>query len=219
MYRSRPKDDLEPEGLNFMTSFKLDNEIAGYDILGTQAHVIMLYENNLLTLDNLKKILSELLVLRRNPKKLAGRGYEDIHEALETHLVKKLGIEVGGRIQTGRSRNDQVILDTLMKARDGLNNISSRLVTLIEHMIQKAEENLDSVMPLYTHLQQAQIGNLAHYFLSYSEQLLRDLERLSMSYSSINKSPLGSGPVGGSSISIDRKRTASLLGFEGLVTN
>jgi argininosuccinate lyase len=219
MYRSRPKDDLEPEGLNFMTSFKLDNEIAGYDILGTQAHVIMLYENNLLTLDNLKKILSELLVLRRNPKKLAGRGYEDIHEALETHLVKKLGIEVGGRIQTGRSRNDQVILDTLMKARDGLNNISSRLVTLIEHMIQKAEENLDSVMPLYTHLQQAQIGNLAHYFLSYSEQLLRDLERLSMSYSSINKSPLGSGPVGGSSISIDRKRTASLLGFKGLVTN
>jgi len=219
MYRSRPKEDLEPEGLSFLTSLELDNEIAVYDMLGTQAHVIMLYENNLLTLVNLKKILTELLVLRRNPKKLAGRGYEDIHEALETHMVKKLGIEVGGRIQTGRSRNDQVILDVRMKARDDLNNISSRLITLVNHMIKKAEENLGSVMPFYTHLQQAQIGNLAHYFLSYTEQLLRDLERLSFSYSSINRSPLGTGPVGGSSFSINRKRTASLLGFQGLVTN
>lgn len=219
MYRSRPKDNLEPEGLNFMTSLKIDNEIVGYDILGTQAHVIMLHEENLLNLESLKKILTTLLFLRRNPKKLEAWGYEDIHEALETYLVKKLGIEVGGRIQTGRSRNDQVILDVCMKARDDLNSISSSLITLINHMIKKAQENLDSVMPLYTHLQQAQIGNLAHYFLSYSEQLLRDLGRLSSSYISINKSPLGSGPVGGSTIHINRKRTASLLGFSGLVTN
>jgi argininosuccinate lyase len=219
MYRSRPKGNLEPESLNFMSSLQVDNEIASYDILGTQAHVIMLYEKNLLRLEILKKILCELQILRRNPKQLEMKGCEDIHEALETHLVKKLGIEVGGRIQTGRSRNDQVILDVRMKARDEINSISSKIIILIERILRKAEENLDSVMPLYTHLQQAQIGNLAHYFLAYSEQLFRDLERLSFAYTGINKSPLGSGPVGGSTIPIDRKRTALLLGFEGLITN
>ncbi|MDQ5870032.1 MAG: argininosuccinate lyase [Thermoproteota archaeon] len=197
----------------------IDNEIISYDILGTQAHVVMLYEKGLLKVKALKKILNELEILLQNPGKINRLGYEDIHEALETHLVKKLGIEIGGRIQTGRSRNDQVILDVRMKARDELNNICLKIISLIDGILRKAEQNLGSVMPLYTHLQQAQIGNLSHYFLSYSEQLFRDLDRLYLAYTRINKSPLGSGPVGGSSIPIDRERTALLLGFDGLVTN
>lgn len=197
----------------------IDNEIISYDILGTQAHVVMLYEKGLLKVKALKKILNELEILLQNPGKINRRGYEDIHEALETHLVKKLGIEIGGRIQTGRSRNDQVILDVRMKARDELNNICLKIISLIDGILRKAEQNLGSVMPLYTHLQQAQIGNLSHYLLSYSEQLFRDLDRLYLAYTRINKSPLGSGPVGGSSIPIDRERTALLLGFDGLVTN
>ncbi|MDP9197232.1 MAG: argininosuccinate lyase [Thermoproteota archaeon] len=197
----------------------IDNEIISYDILGTQAHVVMLYEQNLLKISTLKKILKELEILLQNPGKVSRHGYEDIHEALETHLVKKLGIEIGGRVQTGRSRNDQVILDVRMKARDELNNICLKITSLIEAILLKAEQNLDSLMPLYTHLQQAQIGNLSHYLLSYAEQLFRDLERLYSAYTRINKSPLGSGPVGGSSIPIDRERTAQLLGFDGLVTN
>jgi len=197
----------------------IDNEIISYDILGTQAHVVMLYEKGLLKVKALKKILNELEILLQNPGKINRLGYEDIHEALETHLVKKLGIEIGGRIQTGRSRNDQVILDVRMKARDELNNICLKIISLIDGILRKAEQNLGSVMPLYTHLQQAQIGNLSHYLLSYSEQLFRDLDRLYLAYTRINKSPLGSGPVGGSSIPIDRERTALLLGFDGLVTN
>lgn len=219
MYRSRPKGDLEPESLNFMSSVKVDDKIASYDILGTQAHAIMLHEKGLIDLEALKLILYELRMLLQNPKVVEIQGYEDIHEALEAHLIKKLGIEIGGRIQTGRSRNDQVILDIRMMARDELNIICSKLITLVEGILVKAEENLDAVMPLYTHLQQAQIGNLSHYFLSYSDQLFRDLERLSIAYKGINKSPLGSGPVGGSGLPLDRNRTAQLLGFEGLIIN
>ena len=187
--------------------------------MGTQAHLVMLYEKGLLEVKPLKKILNELEILLQNPGKINRLGYEDIHEAIETHLVKKLGIEIGGSIQTGRSRNDQVILDVRMKARDELNNIYSKIISLIDSILQKAEQNLDSIMLLYTHLQQAQIGNLSHYLLSYSDQLFRDLDRLYLAYTRINKSPLGSGPVGGSTIPIDRERTAMLLGFDGLVTN
>jgi argininosuccinate lyase len=219
MYRSRPKGVLDRDTLNFLSSMDIDNEIISYDILGTQAHVVMLYEKGLLKVKALKKILNELEILLQNPGKINRLGYEDIHEALETHLVKKLGIEIGGRVQTGRSRNDQVILDVRMKARDELNNICLKIISLIDGILRKAEQNLGSVMPLYTHLQQAQIGNLSHYLLSYSEQLFRDLDRLYLAYTRINKSPLGSGPVGGSSIPIDRERTALLLGFDGLVTN
>jgi len=197
----------------------IDNEIISYDIMGTQAHLVMLYEKGLLEVKPLKKILNELEILLQNPGKIDRLGFEDIHEAIETHLVKKLGIEIGGRIQTGRSRNDQVILDVRMKARDELNIIYSKITSLIDSILQKAEQNLGSIMLLYTHLQQAQIGNLSHYLLSYSDQLFRDLDRLYLTYTRINKSPLGSGPVGGSTIPIDRERTAMLLGFDGLVTN
>ena len=187
--------------------------------MGTQAHLVMLYEKGLLKVKPLKKILNELEILLQNPGKIDRLGFEDIHEAIETHLVKKLGIEIGGSIQTGRSRNDQVILDVRMKARDELNIIYSKITSLIDSILQKAEQNLGSIMLLYTHLQQAQIGNLSHYLLSYSDQLFRDLDRLYLTYTRINKSPLGSGPVGGSTIPIDRERTAMLLGFDGLVTN
>jgi argininosuccinate lyase len=197
----------------------IDNEIISFDIMGTQAHLVMLYEKGLLEVKPLKKILNELEILLQNPDKINRLGFEDIHEAIETHLVKKLGIEIGGSIQTGRSRNDQVILDVRMKARDELNIIYSKITSLIDSILQKAEQNLGSIMLLYTHLQQAQIGNFSHYLLSYSDQLFRDLDRLYLTYTRINKSPLGSGPVGGSTIPIDRERTAMLLGFDGLVTN
>jgi len=219
MYRSRPKGDLKPESLNFMSSVEIDKELLLYDVLSTEAHVIMLHERKLLERKELKPILFELRKLLHEPNKLVIQGYEDIHEALEAHLVNKLGMEIGGRIQTGRSRNDQVILDIKMLTRDELNRLCLRIIRLVEGILEKAQENMNSIMPLYTHLQQAQIGNLSHYFLSYSEQLFRDLERLYNAYTKINKSPLGAGPIGGSSLPVDRERTALLLGFKGLVTN
>jgi len=218
MYRSRPQKELDESVLQFLSSGTSDLQIVSYDILGTEAHVIMLNEIGILNIDQLKKILKELEAILKDPDSLVIKG-EDIHEAIEIHLIEKLGLNLGGRIQVGRSRNDQVATDIRMKARDDLNNLSEDLSNLINCLLRKSEENVDSIMPLYTHLQQAQIGNLSQYLLSYSEELFRCVENLSLAYKHVNKSPLGSGPVGGSIVNLNRYGTAKLLGFEGLIVN
>jgi argininosuccinate lyase len=164
-------------------------------------------------------LVGELNIVFHHPEKLSTEGFEDIHEALEAHLIKKTGFDVGGKIQTGRSRNDQVITDIRIKARDDVINVIFHLIDLTRGLLAKSEKNLDSIMPLYTHLQQAQIGNFAHYLLSYSEALIREIDRLLSLYERINQSPLGSGPIGGSLLPIDRNITAKLLGFNGIMSN
>jgi argininosuccinate lyase len=219
MYRSRHKADLDRHTLNFLSSIDIDNKILYYDILCTKAHGIMLYEIRLLTHDELASIIVELDRVLRHPENLVRDGFEDIHEALETHLIRNIGMDVGGKIQTGRSRNDQVITDIRIKARDDLIDIFFHVINLVRLLLQKSQENLNSIMPLYTHLQQAQIGNFAHYLISYSEILKRDMDRLFSLYDRINESPLGAGPIGGSIFPIDRRKTAKLLGFNNIVSN
>src|ERR671910_1282394 len=219
MYRSRHKQDLDRRALSFLSSIDIDDKILYYDILCTKAHVIMLHDIRLLSKDELVEIVNELDRILRHPDKLAKEGFEDIHEALEAQLIRKIGVDVGGKVQTGRSRNDQVITDIRIKARDDLIDIVFQLNNLIRLLLQKSEENLDSIMPLYTHLQQAQIGNFAHYLLSYSEALIREIDKLFSLYNRINQSPLGAGPIGGSLFPIDRKMTAKLLGFDNLISN
>jgi len=219
MYRSRHKADLDRHTLNFLSSIDIDNKILYYDILSTKAHAIMLYEIRLLNHDELASIIVELDRVLRHPENLVRDGFEDIHEALETHLIRNIGIDVGGKIQTGRSRNDQVITDIRIKARDDLIDIFFHVINLVRLLLQKSQENLNSIMPLYTHLQQAQIGNFAHYLISYSEILIRDMDRLFSLYDRINESPLGAGPIGGSIFPLDRRKTAKLLGFNNIVSN
>ena len=219
MYRSRHKADLDRHTLNFISSIDIDNKILYYDILCTKAHVIMLSEIRLLNQGELVSIIAELDRVLRHPQNLVRDGFEDIHEALETHLIRKIGMDVGGKIQTGRSRNDQVITDIRIKARDDLIDIIFHVINLVTLLLQKSQENLNSIMPLYTHLQQAQIGNFAHYLLSYSESLIRDMDRLFSLYDRINESPLGAGPIGGSLFPLNRRKTARLLGFNNIVSN
>ena len=219
MYRSRHKQDLDKRALNFLSSIGVDDKILYYDILCTKAHVIMLHDIRLLSKDELVEIVNELDRILRHPEKLAKEGFEDIHEALEAQLIRKIGVEVGGKVQTGRSRNDQVITDIRIKARDDLIDITIQLNNLVRLLLQKSEENLNSIMPLYTHLQQAQIGNFAHYLLAYCESLMREIDRMFSLYNRINQSPLGAGPIGGSLYPIDRKMTAKLLGFDNLISN
>jgi argininosuccinate lyase len=219
MYRSRHKADLDTNTLNFLSSIDIDNKILYYDILCTKAHVIMLSEIRLLNQDELVSIIAELDRVLRHPQNLVRDGFEDIHEALETHLIRKIGMDVGGKIQTGRSRNDQVITDIRIKARDDLVDIIFHVINLVRLLLQKSQENLNSIMPLYTHLQQAQIGNFAHYLISYSESLIRDMDRLFSLYDRINESPLGAGPIGGSLFPLNRRKTARLLGFNNIVSN
>ena len=219
MYRSRHKEDLDKRTLNFLSSTDIDEKILYYDILCTKVHVIMLHKIGVLEKDQVSRLVGELNIVFHHPEKLSSEGFEDIHEALEAHLIKKTGFDVGGKIQTGRSRNDQVITDIRIKARDDVINVIFHLIDLTRGLLAKSEKNLDSIMPLYTHLQQAQIGNFAHYLLSYSEALIREIDRLLSLYERINQSPLGSGPIGGSLLPIDRNITAKLLGFNGIMSN
>ena len=218
MYRSRLGTDLSDITLDYVSSINDDSQIALYDILGSQAHVLMLYENKIITKNDVKKILSALESLK-NEKFDASSGAEDIHELIETLVIKKAGMASGGKMHTARSRNDQVALDIRMKIRDDINIICNCILDTIEALVSLAKNHQKTIMPLYTHLQQAQAGLFSHYLLAQADVLFRDFDRLYSAFSHVNQSPLGAGPVGGTSIAIDRHSTAKMLGFDGIVEN
>jgi argininosuccinate lyase len=210
---------LEENVLRFLSSMDQDYLILYYDILGSEAHSIMLHEKGHITKEELKKILAGLEEAKKSPNSIDTREYEDIHEALEAFVIQHSGMDAGGKMHTARSRNDQVVLDMRMKIRDDINNICAALASLIQGLVERAKETKQVPMLMYTHLQQAQIGTFSHFLLSYAYGLMRDMERLYLTYSRINQSPLGACAIGGSSIDIDRKRTAILLGFDNIMKN
>jgi len=218
MYRSRLYGKLDEHTLDFLSSISDDQQIAIYDILGSQAHTIMLYENKIITKKDAAKILSALEKLKKQNLSAKSES-EDIHELIESLVIKKAGKHVGGKMHTARSRNDQISLDIRMKIRDDINILCSCLLDIIETLVSMAEKNQDAIMPLYTHLQQAQVGVFSHYLLAYVDALFRDLDRFYATYGRVNESPLGAGAVGGTSLPIDRQSTAKMLGFKGLVEN
>ena len=218
MYRSRLSTDLSNITLDYVSSINDDYEIALYDILGSQAHALMLFQRNIISKNDAKKILSALEHLK-NEKFDTSSGAEDIHELIESLVIKKAGMASGGKMHTARSRNDQVVLDIRMKIRDDINIICNCLLDAIEAMVSVAKNHQKTIMPLYTHLQQAQAGLFSHYLLAHADVLTRDFERLYGTFERINQSPLGAGPVGGTSIPIDRHSTSKMLGFDGIVEN
>ena len=218
MYRSRLGTDLSNITLDYVSSINDDSEIALYDIVGSQAHTIMLFQNNIITKNDAKKILSSLENLK-NEKFDSSSGAEDIHELIESLVIKKAGMASGGKMHTARSRNDQVVLDIRMKIRDDINIICNCLLDTIESFVSVSKNHQKTIMPFYTHLQQAQAGLFSHYLLAQADVLSRDFQRLFDTFQRINQSPLGAGPVGGTSIAIDRHSTAKMLGFDGVVEN
>jgi argininosuccinate lyase len=220
MYRSRPRGLIDQEILKFLSSIRDDFAVFYYDIIGSEAHVIMLHEIGYLSKGELVDILTALEEAKVHPEEIMKKSeFEDIHESIEAFVVEKIGMDKGGMLQTARSRNDQVMVDLKMKLRIDINDICILLADLIDSLLKRADSNKDTVMLLYTHLQHAQIGSFSHYLLSYTESLFRDMERLGQSYGRINESPLGSSAIGGSTFSVDRNRTAALLGFDRLTTN
>jgi argininosuccinate lyase len=219
MYRSRPREKLKDDVLNFLSSMDQDHSILYYDIVGSEAHSIMLHEMGHITHGELKKILSALEEVKQSPNSIRTEEFEDIHEALEAFVIQRSGMAAGGKMHTARSRNDQVVLDIRMKIRDDINEICAALSSLVHGLVERAKENKQAPMVMYTHLQQAQIGTFSHFLLSYAYALMRDMERLYLTYHRINQSPLGACAIGGSSITIDRKRTAMLLGFDSIIKN
>jgi len=218
MYRSRLGTDLSDITLDYVSSINDDSEIAFYDILGSQAHSLMLFQNDIITKNDAKKILSALENMKKESFD-SSSGAEDIHELIESLVIKKAGMASGGKMHTARSRNDQVVLDIRMKIRDDINIICNCLLDTIESLVSVAKNHQKTIMPLYTHLQQAQAGLFSHYLLAHADALSRDFERLYGTFNRVNQSPLGAGPVGGTSIPIDRQSTAKMLGFDGVVEN
>ena len=222
VYRSRLTGQPEEKASRFTSSVREDLKIFYEDIDGTEAHEIMLYEQGIISIEDLKKILTALEKLRlekRSEKIVFERIYEDIHELIEDYVINETGLEVGGKLHTGRSRNDQVALDIRMSLRSDLNEISSLLLNLIETLLRRAEDYQTIPMLLYTHTQHAQIGTFSQYLLAYTDNLFRDFQRLQNCYGRVNQSPLGAGPIGGTDVAIDRNRTAFLLGFEKVLEN
>ena len=153
MYRSRLGKKLDDITLNYISSISDDSDIAFYDIIGSEAHVIMLYENKLLTKKELKNILSALEHLKGGNISQPDFEPEDIHELIESLVIKKAGLENGGKMHTARSRNDQVALDIRMKVRDDINILLQCLLETITTLLVTAKKYSKTIMPLYTHLQ------------------------------------------------------------------
>lgn len=222
LYRARLEGRPNSETAAFLSSLVDDTRIIEEDLDGTEAHNIMLFEQGIMTERELASILGSLERIRRDwheGRLSLNTRFEDIHELIEAQVVDEIGIETGGKLHTGRSRNDQVAVDLRMRVRTEILNLSDRLLDLIEVLIKVSEGHSDSLMLLYTHTQHAQIGVFAHYLLSYVDALMRDFERLSNCLGRVNLSPLGACAIGGTGIPIDRERTSDLLGFDGLVEN
>jgi len=218
MYRSRLGKNLGRITLDYVSSLNDDVEIAYYDIIGSQAHTIMLYENKIISKKDVKKILKGLEDLKKEKFEKKSDS-EDIHELIESLLIERIGIDAGGKMHTARSRNDQVALDIRMKIRDDINMACQCLLDTIKSLVQLAKKHQETIVPLYTHLQQAQVGLFSHYLLAYGDALFRDLDRLYATYGRVNENPLGAGPIGGTSIKIDRQSTGKMLGLKGIVEN
>jgi argininosuccinate lyase len=165
-----------------------------------------------------KEIGSGRIEFSQSKRRKQGLPAEDIHMAVERRLIEKIG-EIGGRLHTGRSRNDQVALDERLYLRGVLEEISAHIRRLQKTLLARAEQYDAVLMPGYTHLQRAQPVLLAHHMLAYVSMFERDHERFADCYKRVNRSPLGAGALAGTSFPIDRRRTAAALGFHNVIEN
>jgi len=207
--------------VDFVESLSFDTRLYKYDIVGSIAHAEMLCEQKLLTKDELKQIRDGLFEISHEieeGKFKFDKKLEDIHMAIEAALTAKTG-DAGKKLHTGRSRNDQVATDIRLWMRDEIENIQAKIKSLQKAFVKLAEKYTSDIMPAYTHFQRAQPISIAAYLLSFVEQLNRDSLRLKNCRTILNVSPLGSGAIAGSSLPLDRKKTASLLGFSDITYN
>ncbi len=206
---------------DFNASILFDKRLYKQDIEGSMAHVKMLAKQGILTTKECDKILHGLLGILRDVDE--GRleitsEYEDIHSFVEANLIERIG-DTGKKLHTGRSRNDQVALDMRLYIRDEIKNTDRLLLELLKVLQKIMEENLDTFMPGFTHLQKAQPVTLAHHVGAYVEMFKRDRSRLYDIYRRMNYCPLGAGALAGTTYPLDRKYTAELLGFAGPTLN
>ena len=206
---------------NFNASITFDKRFYAQDIKGSIAHVTMLAKQNILTEEEKKQIIDGLNGILNDVeegKLEISDKYEDIHSFVEATLIDRIG-EPGKKLHTGRSRNDQVALDMKLYTRDEIGEINELVKGLLQAILHVMEENTETIMPGFTHLQKAQPITLAHHMGAYFEMFKRDHERLLDLSKRMNTCPLGSGALAGTTYPLDRQYTAELLGFEGPTLN
>lgn len=213
--------DLDKFAEEFNSSIKIDQRLVFDDIKGSIAHVKMLKKTGILKADDSDNIIDGLKTISQ--KLVDGKievdlSSEDIHTFVEGALIAEIG-EVGKKMHTARSRNDQVTTDLRLHLRDEVKNISSLLKEYLKVLCDVASNNTQTIMPGYTHLQAAQPVTFAHHLLAYAMMGLRDLERLEDLKKRINSSPLGACALAGTTYPIDREFTAKELGFDTIMQN
>lgn len=221
MWAGRFQKDLDNKVNDFNSSIKVDGRMFESDIKGSIAHATMLSKQKIISLEDSKLIVKTLLEILDDIKagKLAlDPNAEDIHMFIEQELTNRIG-EVGKRLHTSRSRNDQVALDIRLYLRDEVSATIELINNIIATIIDLANENKETIMPGYTHLQRAQPITFANHILAYGFMLKRDIERLKDANKRMNYSPLGSCALAGTTYPIDRDYVANELGFSGIVNN
>lgn len=206
---------------NFNASISFDQKFFKQDVEGSIAHAVMLEKQGIISCEEKDAIVKGITEIREeveNGTLEITDEYEDIHSFVEANLIKKIG-DAGKKLHTGRSRNDQVALDMRLYTRMEVLETDKLLKTLLDELLTIMENNLDTYMPGFTHLQKAQPVTLAHHVGAYFEMFKRDRLRLKDIYYRMNYCPLGAGALAGTTYPLDRNYTASLLGFEGPTAN
>lgn len=205
----------------FNASIGFDKRLLDQDIKGSMAHADMLAKQGILTAQeaaSIKKGLEAILWDVEEGRLAVDLGCEDIHSFVEAELTRRIG-EAGKKLHTGRSRNDQVALDMKLYTREQVMVTDRLLKELLKVILEVMEENTETYMPGFTHLQKAQPTTLAHHYGAYFEMFRRDRQRMTDIYRRMNYCPLGAGALAGTTYPLDREYTASLLGFDGPAVN
>lgn len=205
----------------YTASISFDQKLVYEDIEGSIAHVTMLADCDILTSEERNKIISGLKIIEEkvsNDEVQYSVAHEDIHMNLEKMLIDEIG-PVGGKLHTGRSRNDQVATDFHMYVRNQTKVMIELLENVQQSIIEQASDNLETIMPGYTHLQRAQPVLFAHHLLAYFWMFERDKQRFEESLKRVNWSPLGAGALAGTTFPINREQTAEMLGFDTVYPN
>lgn len=217
----RFQQDTDPRVEAFTESISFDSRLYEADVRGSQAHATMLAQAGLITDEERDQICSTLDTIREEIS--AGNfpfraELEDIHMHIESALIERIG-DVGRKLHTGRSRNDQVATDLKLYVRDAIDTLDVLLRDCQRAFVDRCDQDAGVILPGYTHLQRAQPVQAAHYWLAYCEKLQRDRDRLADCRKRVNICPLGAAALAGSSLPIDRHLTAELLGFEAVAAN
>ena len=206
---------------HFHSSISFDQRMYKEDITGSIAHAKMLGAQGIIPKEDselIQKTLKEILDDIENGKIEFDEKAEDIHMNIETILISRIG-DVGKRLHTGRSRNDQVALDIRMYVKKEIKNIEGLIINLQKVLNDMASKNTETIMPGYTHLQRAQPITFAHHLLAYVEMFKRDYDRLESTYKHTNVMPLGSGALAGTTYPLDRQMVCDLLNFDSITLN